>query len=128
MTNSSIKLSPRLRIKYAWARRKKFIIAKTDRFTINLDTSYADDVGQVLIMRKLIERGKWEPGVLQACFQHIGSNETVAEVGTWIGPYSVLLGKYIVPHGQVIGFEPDPAALRQCVINLARNNVRNTFI
>lgn len=120
--------NPRLAIKYAWARQKKFVRAKTERFDLDLDTEHADDVGQVLNLRRRIERGHWEPDFLDACFQHIGANEVVAEVGTWAGPYTVLIAKHIARQGKVIGFEPDPVAFRQCVINLARNNVKNAFV
>jgi FkbM family methyltransferase len=40
----------------------------------------------------------------------------------------VLLGKYMAPRGRVIGFEPDPVAFRQCVINLNLNEVANVHV
>lgn len=98
----------RLAVKYAWARRQGYVTARTERFSLRLDTEHSHDVGQVLNLRKRIERNRWEPDFLDACFRFIGPQETVAGVGTWIGPYSVLLGKYIAPQGRVIGFEPDP--------------------
>ena len=118
----------RLRLKYYLARRKRFVSARTPRFTVRLDTERAADVGQVLSLRQRIVRGRWEPEFLDACFSLIGRAETVVEVGTWIGPYSVLLGKHIVPEGKVIGFEPDPVAFRQCLVNLDRNEVTNVHV
>lgn len=118
----------RLKLKYAVARKRQFVSAETRRFTLRLDTQHVDDVGQMLNLRKRILRGEWEPDFLDACFQFIAPNETVMEIGTWIGPYSVLLGKYIAPQGRVIGFEPDPVAYRQCVLNLTINDVRNVHV
>jgi len=51
----------RIRLKHALARRKRFVTAITEKYTLNLDTQYANDVGQVLGLRKRMERGKWEP-------------------------------------------------------------------
>jgi hypothetical protein len=118
----------RLKVKYHFARRSKFVSAETARFALRLDTEHVDDVGQMLNLRKRILRNQWEPHFLDACFRFIEPRETVVEVGTWVGPYSVLLGKYIVPQGRVIGFEPDPVAFRQCVINLRLNDVHNVHV
>jgi FkbM family methyltransferase len=118
----------RLTLKYYLARRKKFVSAQTDRFTLRLDTERAVDVGQMLNLRKRIAKGQWEPEFLDACFRFIEPHETVLEVGTWIGPYSVLLAKHIVPQGKVIGFEPDPVAFRQCLVNLRLNDVANAHV
>ena len=101
--------------------------ATAEKYTLNLDTRYANDVGQVLGLRKRMERGLWEPEFLNACFQHITPRDTVFEIGTWIGPYSVIIGKYIGA-SRVIGFEPDPVAFRQCVLNLNLNQVKNVFV
>jgi FkbM family methyltransferase len=118
----------RLTLKYHLARRRKFVSAQTSRFALHLDTQHAANVGQVLSLRKRIATARWEPEFLDACFQLIEPRETVLEVGTWIGPYSVLLGKFIVPQGKVIGFEPDPVAFSQCLLNLRLNEVANVHL
>jgi FkbM family methyltransferase len=120
--------SLRIRLKHGLARRKKYLTAKSESFAIHLDTWHTPDVGQILNLCKKIKRGEWEPGFLKACFEHIQPNETIFEIGTWIGPYSVILGKYVVPAGRVIGFEPDPVAFRQCVLNLDINQTKNVFV
>jgi FkbM family methyltransferase len=120
--------SLRLKLKYHLARRKKFVSAETSRFTLRLDTEKVDNVGQMLSLRQRVARGQWEPEFLDTCFSLIRPDETVVEVGTWVGPYSVLLGKHIVPQGRVIGFEPDPVAFRQCMINLDLNAVTNVHV
>lgn len=118
----------RLWVKHGLVRKKQSVSARTDRFTLNLDTQYTPDVGQVLNLRKRIERGQWEADFIDACFHYIKPDETIFEVGTWIGPYSVILSKYVAPQGRLIGFEPDPVAYRQCVINLGINHVTNAFV
>lgn len=72
--------------------------------------------------------GVWEPAFLDALFSHIEPHATVLEVGTWLGAYTVVLARYIVPKGQVIGFEPDPVAFGQCIANLRLNDVTNAFV
>ncbi|MDH4100517.1 MAG: FkbM family methyltransferase [Nitrospirota bacterium] len=123
-------MSRNLRVwaKHEIARKKGYATAKTGRFDLSLDTSYTPDVGQVLNIRKRLECETWEKDFIDACFQYIGPSETIFEVGTWIGPYSVILSKYVAPQGRLIGFEPDPAAFRQCIINLNINAVSNAFI
>ncbi|MBI5559326.1 MAG: FkbM family methyltransferase [Deltaproteobacteria bacterium] len=120
--------STREGIKNSFYRRKKRIKAENSRFTLIFDTFYADDVRQVIRLCKRINRNRWENDMIQLCFDRVKQDETVLEVGTWIGNYSTFLGKYIVPHGQVFGFEPDPVAYRQCAINLHLNDVHNVFL
>ncbi len=118
----------RLKLKYHFARKRKVVSATTSRFVLRLDTEHADDVGQVLSLRSRIARNEWEPDFLDACFQFIEPQETIVEIGTWIGPYTALLAKYLVPRGKVIGFEPDPVAFRQCVLNLNLNGITNAQV
>lgn len=118
----------RLRLKYAVARRRKFVCADTHGQRLCLDTQQADDVGQVLNLRKRILRGEWEPSLLDACFRIIQPGEVLLEIGTWIGPYSVLLARHLGPRGRLVGFEPDPVAFRQCLINLRLNEVYNAQV
>lgn len=118
----------RIWAKHEFFRNKGHVTARCKRFTLNLDTRYTADVGQVLSIRKRLEREQYETAFLNACFQYINPSETIFEIGTWIGPYSVILSKYIAPHGRLIGFEPDPVAFRQCVLNLNLNSVTNAFV
>ncbi len=118
----------RITLKHALARRHGRVMARAKRFEILLDTQNAVDVGQVLSLRKRMMRGVWEHCFVQACFEHIKPDDIVFEVGTWIGPYSVILGKYILLNGRIIGFEPDPVAFRQCITNLELNRVSNVSV
>lgn len=118
----------RLGIKHGYARRKQFARARTSRFDLVLDTSKTDSVGQVLSLAKNLERGWWEPGLIDAFFEYMSEDEVIVELGTWLGVYSVMLAKFVSPKGRLIGFEPDPAAYRQCVLNLALNHVSNAHV
>lgn len=120
--------SIRLGIKYNHYHNKNFVAAKTSQFELLFDTHYTDNVGRVLSLRKRLQTGQYERDFLKFCFEHIREDETIVEIGTWIGNYSVLLGKYMAPKGTVFGFEPDPVAFRQCIINLSLNNLSNVFV
>ncbi|OKY75619.1 MAG: hypothetical protein BM485_07805 [Desulfobulbaceae bacterium DB1] len=115
-------------IKNSFYRNKKIITASNPKFTLHFDTYYTDDVRQLIRLCSRIRRNRWERDLIQLCFDRIKPDETVLEVGTWIGNYSTLLGKYIVPQGMVFGFEPDSVAFRQCSINLILNDVHNVFL
>ena len=115
-------------IKNNFYRYKKTIVAQNPKFSLLFDTCYTNDVRQVIRLCKRIKRNRWEKDLIQLCFEHIKPDETVFEIGTWLGNYSILLGKYIVPHGKVFGFEPDAVAFRQCSINLLLNEVHNVFL
>lgn len=115
-------------IKNYFYRYKKTITAENKQFKLRFDTYYTDDVRQLIRLCKRIRRNRWENDLIKLCFDRIEPDETVFEIGTWIGNYSALLGKYIVPQGKVFGFEPDAVAFRQCSINLQLNDVQNVYL
>lgn len=115
-------------IKNSFYRRKKRIKGENSHFSLVFDTSYTDDVRQMIGLCRRINRNRWETDMIELCFRTVGQDETILEIGTWVGNYSTFLGKYIVPRGKVFGFEPDPVAFRQCAINLHLNDVHNVFL
>jgi len=115
-------------IKNSFYRRKKRIKGENSHFSLVFDTFYTDDVRQMIGLCRRINRNRWERDMIELCFSTVGQDETILEIGTWVGNYSAFLGKYIVPRGKVFGFEPDPVAYRQCAINLHLNDVHNVFL
>ncbi len=110
------------------ARQRQYIEARAPAFKIRFATHRHPDVQQVLMVKRRIETNTWEPDLLRACFEHIKDDEVIFDIGTWIGAYTVLLSRFVTPKGRVIGFEPDPVAFRQAIINLQLNQCDNATI
>ena len=72
-----------------------------------------------------LETKKWEPKLIQYLFDLSIRNQTVIEVGAWIGPITLLLSHLVGPKGRVDAFEPMPEAFKSLVSNLHLNNLTN---
>ncbi|MBF0274561.1 MAG: FkbM family methyltransferase [Nitrospinae bacterium] len=115
-------------LKHFYYRQLGHLSAETKEFTIKLDTSRASNIREILDFKKRVNKGRWEKEFVQTCFDTIGKDETILEIGTWVGPFSVLFGKYLVPQGKVYSFEPDPVSFKNCLNNLVLNEVSNVFL
>lgn len=62
---------------------------------------------------------EYEPEVWHRLMAEVKSGDTVADVGTFIGLYTVALAKRVAPSGRVFGFEPNPE-----IFTLLSENVR----
>ncbi|HMF56942.1 MAG TPA: FkbM family methyltransferase [Pyrinomonadaceae bacterium] len=51
---------------------------------------------------------EYEPDVWRALMAEVKSGDVVADVGTFIGLYTIALAKRVAPAGKVIAFEPHP--------------------
>lgn len=83
---------------------------------------------QVLWLRRHLRRGDFEPHVIRAIVENVHQGQTCFEVGSWMGPYSILLSRVIGDNGRLYLFEPDPIARTACSENLRLNHCQNSFL
>ena len=67
---------------------------------------------------KRVHAGEWEPQTFQVLRKYLNPEETMLDIGAWIGP-TVLFGAMFA--GEVIAVEPDPVAHAELMANLALN-------
>ena len=65
-----------------------------------------------------VNSGSWEPQTFRVLRDHLKPEETMLDIGAWIGP-TVLYGAMCA--GEVIAIEPDPVAHSELMANLALN-------
>jgi len=116
----------RRRIKYAFYRRKGFVRVQMGGSPILLSTG--PNTKQVLWLRRRLRRDNFEPHVIQALLENVREGQTCFEIGSWIGPYSILLSRLVGETGNLYLFEPDPVARMACTHNLSLNRCENAFL
>lgn len=114
------------RIQAALYRRRGFAEVRMDGYPILLSTE--SNAKQVLWLKRKLSRGDFEPHVIDAILENVRAGQTVFEIGSWVGPYSVLFSKLIGDAGSLYLFEPDPVARRICGENLRLNHCQNSFL
>lgn len=65
----------------------------------------------------------YEPEVWKAIMNEVRPGDMVADVGAYVGLYTIALAKRVGESGRVIAFEPDPESLRLLERHLALNHV-----
>lgn len=74
---------------------------------------------------KNLEEGDYEQHVLPFVLNSVKEGQTILDVGSWIGSYTLLFSKLVGPNGRVIAFEPSPSSFNILLDNLERNNTSN---
>jgi len=74
---------------------------------------------------KKLEREKYESDVFQSILNTVKRGQTILDVGSWIGPYTLLFSKLVGHDGKVIAFEPFPLTFKILLDNLEKNNISN---
>ena len=81
---------------------------------------------QVLVSPKFRNTSEiYEPEVWNHIMKNIRLGDTVADVGAFIGLYSIAIAKRIGPNGQLFAFEPDPDNFSGLHKNVNLNKVFN---
>src|SRR2546423_5238158 len=65
----------------------------------------------------------YEPEVWHSLMSEVKAGNIVADVGVYIGLYSIALAQHVGPSGRVFAFEPDPANYEIARQHLALNGV-----
>ena len=65
----------------------------------------------------------YEPEVWKRLMGDIRVGDTVADVGAYIGIYTIPLAKRVGPSGKVVAFEPDPENLRALEVHIKLNHI-----
>lgn len=68
---------------------------------------------------------RYEPDVWTNLIMHVQRNDLVADVGAFIGLYTVALAKRCGPAGKVVAFEPDPENFQALQAHIELNGVRD---
>ena len=74
---------------------------------------------------KKLEQGEHEPHVFEFILNAIKEGQIIFDVGSWIGPYTLLFSKLVDRDGRVIAFEPSPSTFNILLDNLEKNNISN---
>ena len=80
------------------------------------------------IQNKVLLFGVWEPGVTAAITALAAPGAVVVDIGANVGYDTLLLSKLVGRDGLVVAIEPNPAALRRLVRNLALNDAANVRV
>jgi len=79
---------------------------------------------QLLILPRWREvRESYEPDVWKTVMESVSSGDVVADVGAFIGLYTLALAKRVGPSGKVIAFEPDPESFASLRSHIEMNRV-----
>lgn len=111
------------RLRYSFYRQRGFVDVEIGNQRILF--SAKSNVRQALWLKKRLSRGEFEPDALKCILANVHEGDKVFEVGSWVGPYSILLSKLIGDGGKLFLFEPDPVARSLCDENLQLNRCRN---
>ena len=76
---------------------------------------------------KKMEREKYESDVFQFILKTVKKGQTILDVGSWVGPYTLLFSKLVGHDGKVIAFEPFPSTFNILLDNLEKNNISNVI-
>lgn len=66
---------------------------------------------------------QYEPEVWRAVMEAIRPGDTVADVGAFIGLYTIAIGNRVGPHGHVVAFEPAPDSMAILRAHIALNRL-----
>lgn len=66
---------------------------------------------------------RYEPEVWHHLMQSVRPGDVVADVGAYLGLYTLALGQRVQPGGKVIAFEPDPATFADLKRNVGLNGL-----
>ena len=95
--------------------RKDDVVVR--RFGQKFDLNLRDHT----ISAKLLVGRKHEPMECLFIERHVGSGDTVLDIGANIGWFSLLFARLVRPGGKVLAFEPDPTNLTFLQRNVALN-------
>lgn len=102
-------------------RIQKSLLVKVDGFPIVVDTfGYA--------YWKEVERGGWESYTRKILTTELASGGTFVDIGSWIGPFTLLAAKIVGEQGSVHAIEPDPVARGVLLKNIAFNHLTNVKV
>ena len=73
----------------------------------------------------LVENERWEPRVITKLMSIVNPNDTIFDVGAWIGAYTLLLSQLAKT---VVAFEPTQASRDILISNLKLNNIDNVIV
>jgi FkbM family methyltransferase len=89
------------------------------RYKVYVDTR---DIG---LASHLLLDGYWEMWVTEALSGLVRPGMVVADIGANVGYFSLLMGDWTGPHGQVLAFEPNPRLHTLLTRTLAVNGMRH---
>jgi len=76
---------------------------------------------------KLFELEKIEPNCLNFLSNICKRGQTIFDVGSWIGPYTLFFSKLAGMDGKIVAFEPSPASFKILLDNLRENRLSNVI-
>lgn len=80
---------------------------------------------RILVAPRLRVSEGYEPEVWQHLMREVRPGDVVADVGAYIGLYTIALAKRVGPAGRVIAFEPNPVSFNALQEQVALNSVDN---
>jgi len=72
--------------------------------------------------------GVWEQILVPALAETLRPGDTFLDIGSWIGPYTVLASRLVGDKGKVYAFEPDPVARELLLKNVSENGCSNVIV
>jgi FkbM family methyltransferase len=88
-----------------------------------LQSSFKDDHFQSLILNDF---QNWESNSIKSWIEAISKGDTVVDVGSYLGVYSLLAAK--AGARNVISYEPNPNTYQSLRANIRLNNLQNTIL
>jgi FkbM family methyltransferase len=104
-----------------YMRLKRPLLIKVDGFPIVVDSARYG-------YWKLVERSGWEPYARKVLNTELTSGSTFIDIGSWIGPFTLLAAKIVGEQGSVHAIEPDPEARKVLLKNIALNQLANVKV
>lgn len=68
----------------------------------------------------------YEPALWQALVAEVRPGDVVADVGAWVGLYSLAMGRRVMPGGRVYAFEPDPQSFALLAEHVRLNELESS--
>ena len=112
------------RLKAIWIRRvHRRRVLFQDRYGLHYYLNPTDDLELFFS-----HRGWFEVAEQEFCRRHLNPGMTVVDVGAYIGMFTCLMAKQVLPQGQVHAFEPSQRSYQRLCENLAVNSFQNVTV
>lgn len=81
-----------------------------------------------LIQETILLEGLWDPFLTDFIQNNLKPGDVFIDIGAHVGYFSLLAARRVGPQGKVLSVEPNPFALKELQLNVARSYLENVIV